>query len=1075
MTNNRNGAPFDGGESPKGNTNGGNNSRGIIAWFAQNSVAANLLMVSLIVLGLVSMNDIRKEAFPSMEPRFVTISMTYDSGDPKQAEEGIAIKIETALEAIPGIKRITSTSNASGASVQVEKETEYDLDTLFNDIKTEVDSISNFPSDAENPVISKARRQEHAIWVQLYGDVDHASLQYLGEQLERDLLATDDIREVSAGSFVDPMMSIEIDEGKLQAYGLTLSDVADAVNQESNTALTTSLRNKEKVIRLKASEQSYWAKDFANIPLITDTNGVILTVGDVATVRDMFADDSYHLSRYNGTNGYGIQVLMDEYGDVTKMVQQAHEVVDAWHEKGLLPEGVELETWYDKSTLITERLTLLTSNALMGIVLVFVTLAVFLNLRVAFWVAAGLPFIFFGTLYFMTDSYTGMTLNEMTTFGFIMALGIVVDDAVVVGESVYATRKQHGDTLQNTILGTHKVAVPTLFGVLTTVATFFALSNVSGGLGTLYSQFGTIVTLCLLLSVVESKLILPSHLAHLPTKQKARRGLGGVWNRVQQKSDDGLQWFNYRVYQRLLKVTVAYRYAAVLLFIALFVMVVSLPLTGAVRVSFFPSMQDDTVSANMSLYSDASYGQNERNLMLLEKNALEADRQLTQENGADKSGISSLQVTASGDQSGTITISLDEDSSYSLDELSSRWNALTGNLEGVKSLKIRSRREMVDGFNVEIKSINDDTLTAANDAFIEVLNNIDGVYAVESSLTPGEAMMRFELTPEGRALGLNTQSLSQQLLKAFGGEIVQRYLRDKNEVKVRVRYPEQDRMNPSDVMNTQVRLDDGTVVPLSVVANVIQDVQEKQVVRIDGLRALTISASVDSDVITSTELVNHLNNEFVPQLSRQYQDLSLYFAGEAEQQAETQSSMQSVFILALLSIFALLAIPLKSYVQPLIIMTAIPFGIVGAIIGHWSNGLMISLLSLNGILALSGVVVNDSLLLVSRFNALREEGVPVETAVIEACTSRLRAVLLTSITTFVGLYPILGETSVQAQFLIPAAASLGYGILFATVITLLLIPALLLIYDDVSRLMAKHLVKPLVERTANDSRVTSGR
>ncbi len=336
-------------------------------------------------------------------------------------------------------------------------------------------------------------------------------------------------------------------------------------------------------------------------------------------------------------------------------------------------------------------------------------------------------------------------------------------------------------------------------------------------------------------------------------------------------------------------------------------------------------------------------------------------------------------------------------------------------------------------------------------------------------------MMRFELTPEGRALGLNTQSLSQQLLKAFGGEIVQRYLRDKNEVKVRVRYPEQDRMNPSDVMNTQVRLDDGTVVPLSVVANVIQDVQEKQVVRIDGLRALTVSASVDSDVITSTELVNYLNNEFVPQLSRQYQDLSLYFAGEAEQQAETQSSMQSVFILALLSIFALLAIPLKSYVQPLIIMTAIPFGIVGAIIGHWSNGLMISLLSLNGILALSGVVVNDSLLLVSRFNALREEGVPVETAVIEACTSRLRAVLLTSITTFVGLYPILGETSVQAQFLIPAAASLGYGILFATVITLLLIPALLLIYDDVRRLMARHLVKPLTESTANDPRVTSGR
>lgn len=1028
------------------------NKKGIIAWFAQNSVAANLLMVSLIILGLVSMGDIRKEAFPSMEPRFVTISMTYESGDAEQAEEGIAIKIENALEAIPGIKRITSTSSANGATVQVEKETEYDLDVLFDDIKTEVDSISNFPSDAENPVIDKARRQEHAIWVQLYGDTDHATLQYLGEQLERDLLATDAIREVSAGSFIDPMMSIEIDEAKLQAYGLTLSDVAAAVNEESNTALTTSLRNKEKVIRLKASEQAYYAKDFASIPLVTSSNGVILTVGDVATVTDMFADDSYNLSRYNGKNGYGIQVLMDEYGDVTKMVEQAHEVVDEWHEKGLLPQGVEIETWYDKSTLITERLTLLTNNALMGIALVFVTLALFLNLRVAFWVAAGLPFIFFGTLYFMTDSYTNMTLNEMTTFGFIMALGIVVDDAVVVGESVYSTRKQYGDTLQNTILGTHKVAIPTLFGVLTTVATFFALSNVSGGLGTLYSQFGTIVTLCLLLSVVESKLILPAHLAHLPTKSTPKKGIAGAWNKVQDKADAGLQWFNYKVYQPFLKVTVAYRYAAVLLFVALFIVVMSLPLTGAVRVSFFPSMQGDTVTANLSLYSDVSFGQNERNLMLLEQNALEADRQLMEEKGAEGTGISSLQVTASGDQSGTITISLDESQPYSLDELSARWNALTGNLEGVKSLKIRSRREIVDGFKVELKSINEDTLNAANTAFQEVLANIDGVYAIESSLTPGEAMMRFEITPQGRALGMDTQSLSQQLLKAFGGEIVQRYLRDKNEVKVRVRYPEEDRMNPSDVMNTQVRLDDGTVVPLSVVAKVIQDVQQKQVVRIDGLRALTVSASVDSDVITSTELVNYLNESFVPQLEKQYQDLSLYFAGEAEQQAETQSSMQSVFILALLSIFALLAIPLKSYIQPLIIMTAIPFGIVGAIIGHWSNGLMLSLLSLNGILALSGVVVNDSLLLVTRFNTLRQEGMTVDQAVIEACTSRLRAVLLTSVTTFVGLYPILGETSIQAQFLIPAAASLGYGILFATAITLLLIPALLLIYEDMARL-----------------------
>ena len=1032
-----------------------NSHKGIIAWFAQNSVASNLLMVGLIVLGMVSYGDIRKEAFPSMEPRFVSISMTYESGDAEQAEEGIAIKIENALETVPGIKRITSTSNANGANVQVEKETDYDLDVMFNDIKTEVDSISNLPSDAENAIIDKATRDEHVIWVQLYGDASHAELQYLGKQLERDLLAQDDIRDVSAASFIDPMMSIEIDEAKLQAYGLTLSDVASRINQESSTSLTTSLRNQEKVIRLKASEQAYYAGDFAKIPLVTSVDGAVLTVGDVAEVTDTFADDSYSLARYNGQNGYGLQVLMDKYGDVTDMVAQAHAVVDSWHERGLLPEGVQLETWYDRSTLITERLDLLTNNALMGIVLVFITLAVFLNLRVAFWVAAGLPFIFFGTLYFMTDSYTGMTLNEMTTFGFIMALGIVVDDAVVVGESVYSTRRRYGDTLANTIEGTRKVAVPTIFGVLTTVATFFALSNVSGGLGTLYSQFGTIVTLCLLLSVVESKLILPSHLAHLPTKKTTKKGIAGLWGKVQDGADNGLNWFNEKLYQPALSATIAYRYAAVLLFITLFIVVMSLPLTGVVRVGFFPSMQGDTVSANMSLYSDASFGQTERNLLRLENAALEADKQLVEEKGVSASGMKSLQVTASGDQSGTITISLSEDKPYTLDELAARWTALSGNLEAVKKLKIQARREMVDAFRVELKSIDDATLTAANTAFQDALENIDGVFGVESSLTPGEAMMRFELTPEGRAMGMDTQSLSQQLLKAFGGEIVQRYLRNKNEVKVRVRYPEEDRMDPSDVMNTRVRLDNGTVVPLSVIATMTPDVQQKQVVRIDGLRALTVSASVDSDVITATELVNYLNESFVPTISRQYQDLSLHFAGEAEQQEETQSSMESVFILALISIYALLAIPLKSYVQPLIIMTAIPFGIVGAVLGHWSNGLMLSILSLNGILALSGVVVNDSLLLVSRYNALKEAGMRVQEAVIEACSSRLRAVLLTSITTFLGLYPILGETSMQAQFLIPAAASLGYGILFATAITLVLIPALLLIYEDVAQLGKK--------------------
>ena len=1048
--------------------------RGVIAWFAQNPIAANLLMLCIIIAGVLSASELRKEAFPSMEPRFVTVSMTYDSGDAKQAEEGIAIKIENALESVPGIKRMTSTSTASGSSVQVEKETDYDLETLMTDVKNKVDAIYNFPSDAEKAVISKGRRQDHVIWVQLYGDADQASLQQLGEQLERELLAKDGISQVEASSYVDHMMSVEIDEARLQAYGLTLTDVSDAINAESSTALTTSLRNKEKVIRLKASEQAYYTGDFASIPLLADASGTYLTVGDVTNIEDMFADDAYKLSRYNGKNGYGIQVIMDEYGDVENIVEQTNELVADWHQRGLLPDGVELETWYDRSTLITERLDLLTKNAVTGIAMVFVVLAVFLNLRVAFWVAAGLPFILFGTLFFMTDRFTGLTLNEMTTFGFIMALGIVVDDAVVVGESVYSTRQKYGDSIHNTILGTLKVAVPTLFGVFTTVAAFAALSNISGGLGNLYSQFGLVVTICLLLSVVESKIILPAHLAHLPTQKKKSGGISGLWGKVQDGATKGLRWFSLVLYRPVLKYALNFRYAVILLFVALFVLVIGMPMNGTVRVGFFPSLPGDTVSAEMSLQSDASYGQNERNMQWLETSLNKADQQLMDKYHSDVSGISSLQVMASGDQSGSITVELKKDKVYSLDELASVWRELAGTPEGVKQLKIQSRREMVDAFKVELKSVSDETLLLAEEAFREALSQTDGVTSVESSLTPGEAMMRFELTPQGRAMGMDTASLSQQLLQAFGGDIVQRYLRNKNEVKVRVRYPEEKRSNPADILNAKVRLDDGTVVPLNVVAQIIPDTQQKQITRIDGLRALTVSASVNADVITATELVNIMNETLVTQLTLQHSDLAIHFAGEAEQQEETTSSMQTLTIVALLAIYALLAIPLKSYIQPLIIMAAIPFGIVGAILGHWSNGLMISLLSMQGILALSGVVVNDSLLLVSRFNELRRAGRPAKAAIMDACHGRLRAILLTSFTTFAGLYPILGETSKQAQFLIPAAVSLGYGILFATFITLLLIPALTLINED-ARILIEHVSarfsKP-TERLVHDQTVT---
>ncbi|WP_298445270.1 efflux RND transporter permease subunit [uncultured Ferrimonas sp.] len=1023
-------------------------ANGLIAWFAGHSVAANLLLIGVIALGLLSLNSIRKEAFPPLEPSRVTISVAYDSGDAKQAEEGLAVKIEDALESVAGIKRITSTSTATGTTVTVEKTSSYQLDRLFDDIKTKVDALSNLPVDAESPVLEKASHSEHAITVQLYGDADRRTLQPLAEQLKSDLLAQTAITKVAFQGKAEPLISIEVDELRLQAHGLTLSDIATAVNAESGSAMGTSLRNGDKVVRLKAAEQRYREGDFADIVLRSGRDGAVVRLGEVATIAQQYEDDPFVMSRFGGQPAIAVEILMDEQSDVTDIVAGANQVVQQWHDRGLLPAKVELVTWSDQSELITDRLSLLMKNALSGIAMVFIVLALFLNLRVAFWVAMGLPFVFCGTLYLLGDGYAGMTLNEMTTFGFIMALGIVVDDAVVVGESIYSERRQYGDTMANTINGTMRVAAPTLFGVLTTVVAFLALTQVEGMLGQIYAQFATVVTICLLLSLVESKLILPNHLAHLDTHKTSNPGVFGWWARLQQGCDAALQWLISRVYQPLIGQLLKLRYAVVLSFITLLILVAGMPLSGKVNVGFFPDIPGDTISANVSMETDAGYGLLQQHLEQLQQLAQQADRQLSDNQG---SGIAALQLLAESDSSGQVTLELSDNANYSSPELAKRWQQLAGNLEGVKKLKFVSSFEGPDSFKVELKANDLDTLALAGGRFRHALSQIDGVSGIDDNLSTKQPQYRFELTQQGRALGFTNADLSRQILQTFGGEIVQRYQLDSDEVKVRIRYPAAQRQTLTDVTAAKLRAPDGSIVALSDVATVQQELALSERTRISSQSAVYLTAVVDKTVLAPNQLVAQLQRDLVPLLLADYPSLSLHFAGEAEEQQESTGSMLQMFVLALLAIYALLAIPLRSYVQPLLIMTAIPFGMVGAVLGHWANDLTISILSLNGILALSGVVVNDSLLLVSRFNELRVK-MSISDAIHAACTGRFRAVLLTSLTTFVGLAPLLGETSMQAQFLIPAAASLGYGILFATFITLLLIPSLLLIHEDIKAL-----------------------
>ncbi|WP_217518738.1 efflux RND transporter permease subunit [Vibrio metschnikovii] len=1028
------------------------NYKGVIPWFTANPVAANLLLIIIIVAGLLTVGDLRKEAFPASDPESITVSVTYLSGSAQQSEEGVAIKIEDALEGVTGVKTITSTANSQGVTVTVERQSDYDLDALLRDVKNKVDGISNFPVSAEKPMVEKGQRESHAITLQLYGDVSRHTLQQLGDRLKSDLLSQQDISSVTYSGWIDPIMAIEIEEANLQAYGLSLTDVQDAINQFSSNTSTAILRHERLFLQLKASEQAYYATEFAKIPLVTTARQGIVYLGDVAKIRDTFDDSTPVLSRFNGRNSLALDVVSTGNDDILKTVAATEEVIKQWRESGTLPVGIELASWSDSSENISSRLTLLVENAVMGIVLVFLLLAIFLNLKVAFWVAMGLPFIFFGTLFFMGQSFTDLSLNEFTTFGFIMALGIVVDDAVVVGESVYATREKYGDTLANTVKGTMAVAVPTLFGVLTTVAAFAALSQISGMLGQLYAQFAVVVTICLLLSIVESKLILPAHLSHLRTHRDGERGNWATrgWQKIQNGADRMLASFKNRIYTPLIGQAIIHRYAVVLFSIGIFALVISMPFNGTVRTSFFPDVPAQTVTASLTMQKDASYGLTHNALRQLEALAFQVDGALRADSDYNEVAIANLQVISEADQSGSVTVELTDNAPYTLDEFTRRWRALAGNPEGAKTLSIQSRQMMVDALRIELRSSDDDVLNLAGNELKEHLKGIAAISGLDDNLTPTQPQLNLKLTDQGKALGITTDDLAAQIYQAFSGQVVQRYQRGSDEVEVKVRYPEAERGSAADVLKANVRTSSGDVVPVSTVAEVTYGFSRDSITRIDGKRAVYITSDVDKEARSVTELVQSLQMTIASDLQRKYPSLDIQFGGEAEQQQETSSSMASMFILALLAIYMLLAVPLKSYIQPVVIMTAIPFSIVGAILGHWLNDLPLSILSFNGVIALSGVVVNDSLLLVSQYNQEVRQTNDRKQAMISACTGRLRPVLLTSATTFAGLIPILSETSMQAQFLIPAAVSLAYGIVFATAITLILIPSLITIQEDMT-------------------------
>lgn len=1051
---------------------------GIIAWFVKNPVASNLLMLLILFVGVATALSLRVEGFPSIDPNQISIEVRFESGDPRQAEEGIAIKIEEALKGQPGIKQINSTSRNDGVSISIEKQQGYDLDRLTVEVKNIIDGIPSFPAAAERAIVTRQQWNDSAIWVSVYGDVEQPQLQNLSRGLESQLLNLDSIRKITRRGWRKPEIAIELNEEALQRYDLTMAEVLEYIRAESISISSGELRSENGLILLKADKQRYHATEFQQIALRTFPDGRQLLLGDVAEVKDGYEQSPRVLSRFQGKAAITFEIDAGREDNIIEISEQVRQQVAEWQQSSELPQGVSVVAWFDQSRNMIDRLNLILENGFIGILLVMLVLTIFLNFKVALWVGLGLPVCFAGGLILMGGNFWDLTLNQLTTFGFILVLGILVDDAVVVGESIYSSRVEYGDTVEATIHGVQRIAVPTVFGVLTTVAAFYPLSLVDGDLGALFSQFALVCTACLLFSLVESKLILPSHLRNLKTSARAESAQGKQYSwrdilpGIQKTANNGLQRFNQDVYQPVLDKALKNRYATLLVYFAIFIFVVGLVPSGKVSFNFFPDIPEETVIVSFTVSQGGGYGLVHKQASRVEATVRDLNESWRKQYSLDKDIIARSYALIEDDLTGTVQLELAPASQQYISS-SEIVNVLQDRLrvnEGLQELMISA-----DDFNdkdvvLNLLSDNSEQLVEAAKYLGSALSKLRGVTDIHNNYAAVQPVFLFELTAYGRALGFSTANLAEQIQQSFYGAEVQRVQRGKDEVKVRLRYPERDRQDITNIENARVRSPDGKVLSLASVATVKKELTQLEVRRVSKQRAATITANLDEATLSSSELMEALNEKIFPGISSRYPNIEILAEGDAAEEEESSSSLGGIFLLSLFLIYFLLAVPLKSYWQPLVIMSIIPFGIVGAIIGHWANDLAISILSINGILALSGVVVNDSLLLLNQFNILRSKGVSLHESLVQAGALRMRAIVLTTLTTVLGLTSLLYETATQALFLIPAATSLAYGISFATLITLILVPVILMISHDVKMLYLSIISNTKVAEISNTDR-----
>jgi len=1031
---------------------------GIIAWFTHNSVAANLLMVFILVSGYFSYQGINKKMFPEFNPNSIQVMVPHLGAAPEEVEQAVILKVEESLEDIEGIKRITSTAREGVGIVNIELQSGYSMSEKLDEVQMQVDAITTFPEQAEKPIITKREFKGQVMWLSVSGPMDRRARQVMAQNIRDEIMALPSVNSAEIVGSRDYEISIEVTEEILQQYQLTFDEITQAVRSSSIDLPGGTIKTRSGDILLRTEGQAYTGQEYGDLVLRTATDGTRLVLSDVAEIKDGFVERE-DFATFDDENTSSIMVQSTGDQNDLEIAAQVRGYVEEKNQQ--LPEGAKLTVWGDSSYYLSERLNMMINNMMMGAFLVFIILTLFLRIKIAFWVMLGIPISFFGALMMMPLlGDWSVSINMLSLFAFIMVLGIVVDDAIVIGESAYAEIEKYGHSRANIIRGTMRVAMPATFGVLTTIAAFTPLLFIDATFAAFFRSISIVVSFCLVFSLIESKWILPAHLAHMnyvPLKAETANFL----ERFQMRFKDRLDNFIHNAYKPMLEKALIARYNTMAIFVAILILSISLIAGAFVKLEVFPNIPSDFIQGNIIMVDGSAAHQRNKAIEKVEQ----AVKVIAQENKYH--GVSFIKhkmIFTNGNTTANVLLELVKPDQRELDayQIEKLWRDEIGEIPGIKELRFFAGTNAGGGAAIEFQLTgqNDIELEAAAEAIQSQLNSYDGVYDVRHSFSRGSQEIKLSIKPEAEVLGLTLSGLAKQVRQAFYGDEAQRIQRGRDELKVMVRYPESSRLSVADLEEMWIRTPNGEQVPFYQVANIAIGQGFSTITRINQQRSITISADIDSEKVESRKVVTEMNEDFIPEILADFPSVNYGMEGASKDQADFLSQLGYAGIGALFLIYGLIAIPTKSYSQPLVIMSVIPFGIIGAIIGHWLLGRTINMMSMFGFIALTGVVVNDSLIMVDFINKAKSSGRRMFDIVSQAGTQRFRAILLTSLTTFFGIFPLYFEQSLQAQFIIPMAISLGFGIVFATVITLFLIPALYLIKEDIATLFGRRQSTP---------------